>query len=228
MSMQPKGAKVWDQLFSKCLEKRTSFSEFKVLVEDASRQTPVAGRVCIRSLMRQDRPAILDPRLISYIEILLQSGTVDIPDVLEYVLQMFMKSSIDEGVISLTVQHGRKSYEAAIMNLLTHEISVDDRKLTSDSGRIKLVYILKPFASWLSFFSQTFNDAAPLSGPQLDVADAFGQFAVSYINKLSLSGILDHGAPKSMQLSIVADKSYVEADASQNFERSLDSISHHS
>ena len=228
MSVQPKGAKIWDELFSKCLEERTEFSKFEVLVENASRHTPVSGKTCIESLMRQSRPVILDPRLVTYVELLLQSGKIDVPDVLDCVLQAFMKSSVNEVATTLATERGRKSYEACILQVLTHQLSVNERMSGDVPRRIGAIHTLKPFAAWLAFFSGAFNNAPTLSNPKLEVADAFGHFTVSYINSLSLVGILDNGAPKGTLNSIVTAKSYAVTDSLQNFGKCSGDIYHHS
>ena len=190
-SKQAKGVEIWDEVFSRCLQERVDFPEFVKLIVKASSKAPVSGQVCLSSLMKHDHVSVVDPRLLIYVELLLQKGIVDIPDVLSLVLQMFGVSVARHVVAMSPPRSGRKSYEVPMLNLVTHELS-ENRKNSSDSNaKTKAIAISRPFGQWLAFFSRNFNSVDGLSGSALEVANALGQFAVSFINHLSLVGLLD-------------------------------------
>ena len=195
LPVQSKEIEKWDEVFSNCLKNRIGFSEFRSLVVETSCKVPISGQACIESLMRQERPTEIDPRLLGYVEILVQSGQADVRDVLICVLQMFKKSSVDETTTERAIVCTRQSYEACILQGLVHELSNNGRE-PDTSIRTKLVHILKPLTAWLSYFSMSYDDTNSPSGPALEVADAFGRLLATYINSLSLVGILAGDPPK--------------------------------
>ncbi|KAL9120982.1 MAG: hypothetical protein Q9187_002457 [Circinaria calcarea] len=201
LPVQSKEIGKWDEVFSNCLKNRIGFSKFRSLIVETSCKVPISGQACIESLMRQDRPAEIDPRLLVYVQILVQSGQVDIRDVLTCVLQMFKKSSLDETTTERAIACGRQSYEACILQGLAHELSINGRDPDA-SIRTKFIHILKPLTAWLSYFSMSYDGTNAPSGPALEVADAFGRLLATYINSLSLVGILDGGPPKAFKKSL--------------------------
>lgn len=199
LPLKSKGTETWDGVFSNCLKERTGFAEFKNLIKETSCNVPISGQACIDSLLRQDHSVEIDPRLLGYVEILLQTGKVDVQNVLFCVLQMFQKSSVDEIATAKAVACERRSYEACILQGLTHELTINGRDPVETSARTKAIHILRPLTAWLMFFSISYDDANALSGPALEVADAFGRLLATYINSLSLVGLLDGGAPKGIE-----------------------------
>ena len=202
LPVKSKGIELWDGVFSNCLKERTGFAEFQNLIRETSCKVPISGQACINSLMRQDRSAEIDPRLLGYVEILVQSGKVDVQNVLSCVLHMLQKSSVDEIATAKAIACGRRSYEACILQGLTHELSINGRDPVEISARVKAIHILRPLTAWLTFFSMSYDNANALSGPALEVADTFGRLLATYINSLSLVGILDGGAPKGIESTL--------------------------
>ena len=199
--VQTISAKGWDSFFAGCLKKRVGFREYNALVEEKWQKVPVTGAACIGSLLRQDRPATtIDPRFIGYVEQLVKSGKVDIPDVLNCILPTFEDLSADEAAIAAAIQHGRKAYEASILEGLNHELVARRRKPPNFSARASAIRTLKPFKAWLAYLTKSFSNSEALTGPFLEVVDAFGQFAVSYISWLSVVGVIDSQIPKGDQL----------------------------
>ena len=189
--------KEWDDFFAGCLRKRIGLREFNALVELKWQKAPVSGAACIGTLLRQDRSAIaIDPRFTGYVESLVESGKVDIPDVLDSILRTFEDLSADEAAIAAAIQHGKKAYEASILEGLIQELAASRRKSPNNATRACAIRTLKPFTAWLVYLLKSFGQSDALASPLLEVVDAFGHFAVAYMSWLSVVGVLDHQVPK--------------------------------
>ena len=200
--VQKGGTNGWDHFFASCLKNRIGFREFNALVEEEWKEAPVSGTACIGSLLRQEHSAsTIDPRFTGYVELLVRSGKVDIPDVLDSILRTFEDLSTDEAAIAAAIQHGRKAYEASILEGLNHELTARRQKPANNSARVCAIRTLKPFTAWLLYLTKSFGNSQALTGPSLEVVDAFGQLAVSYISWLSVVGVLDHQVPKGKGVS---------------------------
>ena len=195
--VQKQETKEWDEFFAGCLRTRIGFHEFNALVELKWQKAPISGTACIGSLLRQDRSAIaIDPRFSGYVESLVESGKVDIPDVLDSILRTFEDLTADEAAIAAAIQHGKKAYEASILDGLIQELATSRRKSPSNVTRACAIRTLKPFTTWLVYLLKSFRQSAALTSPLLEVVDAFGHFAVAYMSWLSDVGVLDHQVPK--------------------------------
>lgn len=182
---------MWDELFSGCLQERIDFPKFVKLITKTSSKAPVPGYVCLESLMRHDHVSVVDPRLLMYVELLLQNGIVDVPDVLSLVLRLFGISVTQQAVAMETPRSAKKSNTIPLLGLITHELSENRKGSTESNAKTRAMAILKPFGQWLAFFSRNFNNVDGLSGSISQVVDSFAQFAVAFINHLSQVGLLD-------------------------------------
>ena len=195
MTAKDERSQKWENFFSMCLRKRLGRDEFIKLFKAMNAKEKSRGQLLMTALLYpevENSPVtFVDPRMLQYVEILLDQGQVSLEDCLDSMFVSF--KSHHESVHGNASLVGR-SKEAAIVQVLIDEI-VEKAQPKSKIGAISQSQSL---IAWLSIFKDPVEDAHLLTQPLLNLYSLTGQLTSSIISNMSLNGILDAKVPKGL------------------------------
>ena len=190
--MTPSLIKEWQRFFAVCLRQRVDSPTFQRLVNTLYCRNPLPGRFIVEALIEQRRKKnVLDPRMVLYIEDLLHLRKADLADVLSSVFEPFETELRAAQGNSDSFPKSGPSFEIAVLQSLTTEISEGRRPETREEA----IFVLRCLLHWIAIhrdYSQGDND---FSEVMYSTWEAVGLLVAELGNNVIVSELLRRGLP---------------------------------
>ncbi|MCJ1475228.1 mediator complex subunit [Lambiella insularis] len=189
---EAKDSNKWDLFFSRCMRDHVAFDKFPEELRKQKYQSPLPSRCIFEAWAGQKNGDMrIQERLLCYLELLVHTGNLADAEVLQCLRQCFQSNTKASPTKYLArSRQWKQSTEAAVLDRLSFQTM--QRRMTSPgpSDRVAVIQIAKPLIGFLSDFTRAFENVSPLSGAEIELGNALGQYVGAYINELSKFGLL--------------------------------------
>lgn len=182
----------WNAFFSRCMREHVRFDSFPEELCKQKLRAPVVGQLIFEAWARQRHGSVrIRERLLCYFELLVQDGCLTDAEVLQCLRQCFVDTSRTNSSKYLSRSgQWKQTTEAAVLDRLSFQTMQRRTAIIKFSGRTAIIRAAKPLVGLLSDFVKAYEDISLLSGPELEIGNALGQYVGVYVNELSKFGLL--------------------------------------
>lgn len=190
--MTPSSIKQWQKFFATTLRQRVDSPTFQRLVNTLYCRSPLEGCFIVEALIEQrKKKTVLDPRMVLYINDLLHLQKVNLADVLSTLFEPFEKVLRDAQGHAENFPKSGPSFEIAVLQSVTTEISEGRRPETREEA----ILVLRCLLYWIAVHRDYSEGANDLSEVLYSTWEALGLLVAELGNNVIVSELLRRGLP---------------------------------